>query len=183
MKKFNHTVMGTTATAAAFVFVHGQYFNHSHISELLSLTVSLVAAGGGGLLPIRLGVLSKWFSVFGFGSMLPDIDIFLGAFNIEHRTLTHSLLFLSLLVTITNAIYASQGISFLYFFMFGVMISGLSHIFGDMLTGGVCLFYPYKKFYSIIPNKPGDVFQPLKESVLALSFSLSMIIIFLIFIV
>lgn len=59
-----------------------------------------------------------------------------------HRTFTHSLLFAVLVGIIlsifTNSLVAIAG-----------MVGVLAHILGDMITGKVQLFYPYKKWIGL----------------------------------
>ncbi|MCF6094319.1 metal-dependent hydrolase [Microaerobacter geothermalis] len=88
--------------------------------------------------------------VAGISSLLPDIDVKSSLIGrtvpvlpriientVGHRTLTHSIWMVLLL---------SIGIYWLYPFLFMPFIIGyVSHLVLDILTGGVFLFYPYRK--------------------------------------
>ncbi len=74
-----------------------------------------------------------------FGSILPDIDYILG---IEHRTITHSLLFISILSYIVYKKDKRKGIS--------LLIGLLSHMVLDIITvGGVEILWPIRYRFSI----------------------------------
>lgn len=73
------------------------------------------------------------------GSLLPDVDFILG---VEHRGLTHSLLFIALISIITYYRAGKrEGIS--------MMLGIASHFILDSITvAGIRLFYPLKTMYS-----------------------------------
>ncbi|SEB27594.1 metal-dependent hydrolase [Paenibacillus sp. 276b] len=98
-----------------------------------------------------------WVGVLGgaVSSLLSDIDepkSFIGRktlllsvplnWAIEHRTVTHSLLFAFVSAFIFFAVTVLTPL-----YMLGYVILGgiISHIVGDMLTGRVMLFWPMKK--------------------------------------
>lgn len=82
------------------------------------------------------------------GSLLPDIDTkstiscMLGfELPFKHRGFTHSLIFLLIATLAMNLISIGCAI--------GMFIGICSHIIGDMITGGVRLLYPKRKYYKI----------------------------------
>ncbi len=94
------------------------------------------------------------------GSLLPDIDeprsyiglkfpylsIPLKLLGIKHRTITHSIWFVF--------IFLLPGILLKNIFLIGMAFGVFMHLIGDMLTkGGVPLFYPYNKKYTLLPKK------------------------------
>lgn len=79
------------------------------------------------------------------GSLIPDIDLIL---PVEHRTLTHSLLFVFLVSTSYYLISKDKHNSL------GLLVGILSHLVLDLFSPvGLTLFYPLMTYYSI-----GDFF-------------------------
>lgn len=72
-----------------------------------------------------------------FGKVFFPISYPLNAL-VGHRTLTHSLLFLGI-VSIIASLTMDQ------WFVLSIASGLIAHILGDMLTGKVKLFYPFKK--------------------------------------
>lgn len=92
-----------------------------------------------------------------FGSLLPDLDTphsklgrkfwpisFVISLFVKHRTATHSLLFLGIVLVISGIVCFSLRLSFIYTLAIG--IGTFSHLLGDWLTkSGVPFLYPFKK--------------------------------------
>lgn len=79
------------------------------------------------------------------GSTLPDIDYKIG---IEHRTITHSLIFMIFTTLLISYINSYIGL------VFGISIA--SHLVLDSFTKtGIPLFYPSKKYYGRRTVKTG----------------------------
>jgi hypothetical protein len=73
--------------------------------------------------------------------MLPDIDLLLSIFGIPHRTLTHSIIFWSVLFVPFFVKYRMAAIP--YFVAVG------SHIFfGDLIVGRTAFLWPWTEFVS-----------------------------------
>jgi len=82
----------------------------------------------------RLGVQPNLYLLLLMG-MLPDIDLVLGAFGLQHRTLTHSILFWSLLFAPVFVKYRVDAIPY--------FVAVSQHVlFGDLLVGKTSIFWP-----------------------------------------
>lgn len=67
--------------------------------------------------------------------MLPDFDLALGVFNIQHRTLTHSLIFWSILFVPVFAKYRWSALPY--------FVAVTQHIFfGDLIVGRTAILWP-----------------------------------------
>ena len=122
------------------------------------------------------------------GSLFPDIDttestmgrafIFLSfvlSSIFTHRGFTHSILFTAMLSGFGYFLYVNYFPA--YFWVISAFVIGhISHIFGDLLTGGVYLFAPWDKritIFSIRTNSFGEIVVAIFSSVLiALPFAL-----------
>lgn len=111
------------------------------------------------------------------GSLLPDIDhptslagskvkplsYFLNK-SIGHRTYTHALIAVAILVAITTGIFFYSG-SNSPAFIFSISVTGgwIGHILLDMLTKeGVPLLYPFiKKRLSLLPIRTNSIWENL----------------------
>ncbi len=75
------------------------------------------------------------------GSLIPDIDLVL---PLEHRTLTHSLLFV-LLISVSYYLISKDKRNSL-----GLLVGMLSHLLLDLFSPvGLTLFYPLMTYYSL----------------------------------
>jgi membrane-bound metal-dependent hydrolase YbcI (DUF457 family) len=177
MKRFSHSLMGTSATMASFVLLH-QGFIHTHqTNAIVAAGMAMIAAGAGGVLPGIHGNTKKILNFLGIGSMLPDIDIFLGIFGIKHRSVTHSLIMVLPLLVITILFYFKFGISLPYCFSFGVLIGVICHLLGDMMTrSGICLLFPSAKRYHILPSNFLCETGSLVEYLYSFAFSIGMVL-------
>ena len=71
--------------------------------------------------------------------MLPDIDLLLGVFDIQHRTLTHSLIFWSVLFTPVFLKYRRTAVPY--------FVAVVQHIlFGDLVVGRTSILWPIADF-------------------------------------
>jgi len=94
-----------------------------------------------------------FYLFLGLGALLPDIDhpesklgrVFLPIayllYNtVGHRSLTHSILFITILFFVSTIIWGMNTI------IVGLMLGCVFHVLGDMLTpSGCCLLYPLNK--------------------------------------
>ena len=82
--------------------------------------------------------------------MLPDIDLLLGPFGIPHRTLTHSIIFWSLLFVPFFVKY--RVAAFPYF------VGVASHIlFGDLIVGRTVFLWPWTE---VVVGAGLSIFSP-----------------------
>ena len=71
--------------------------------------------------------------------MLPDIDLLLGSLNIEHRTLTHSIIFWSLVFIPFFAKYRKVALPY--------FVAAIQHILmGDLIVGRTNILWPLADF-------------------------------------
>lgn len=117
---------------------------------------------------LDINILSDWryLVIVFFGSLLPDIDhsksligrMFLPLSKVihrtyGHRTLTHSLLFFGIVVTVCGALQSSFFPSIPLSQLIG--FSMMSHLIFDMMTlQGIPLLYPFRKNPCVIPANP-----------------------------
>jgi inner membrane protein len=101
-----------------------------------------------------------------FGSLLPDVDhtkSYIGkafyplakyiATNYGHRTITHSLLFI--LSVYSLSLFVEQNFSINYHISTILFFSVFSHFLFDMVTvSGIPLFYPFYKNPCVLPANP-----------------------------
>ena len=73
-------------------------------------------------------------------AVLPDVDLFLGGFGVEHHTFTHSLFFWFVLFVPFLAVYRGKVIPY--------FVAVVQHFaFGDFFVGEVMLFWPFSLSY------------------------------------
>lgn len=124
--------------------------------------------------PIDLGVALV-------AALLPDIDhhkSFVGRvfffisfwmkIFVGHRNLTHSFAFALLLFSV--AYLTVDYFSWNYIYAYAFLVGYLSHIFADyIVSGGVQLFFPYQKKYSLNLFVTGDLVEYILIGVLTLT--------------
>jgi len=73
-------------------------------------------------------------------AVLPDVDLFLWGFGVEHHTFTHSLFFWFVLFAPFLAVYRGKVIPY--------FVAVVQHFaFGDLFVGDVMLFWPFSLSY------------------------------------
>ena len=73
-------------------------------------------------------------------AVLPDVDLFLGGFGVEHHTFFHSLFFWVVLFVPFLAVYRGKVIPY--------FVAVVQHFaFGDFFVGAVMLFWPFSLSY------------------------------------
>ena len=84
--------------------------------------------------------------------VLPDVDLFLWGFGVEHQTFTHSLFFWFVLFAPFLAVYRGKVIPY--------FVAVVQHFaFGDFLVGEVMLFWPFSSSYFGFSNAMMSVFD------------------------
>lgn len=82
-----------------------------------------------------LGVQSNAYLMMLFG-VLPDLDLILGIFGIQHRTITHSVIFWGLIFLPVIVRYRATAIPY--------CIAVMQHILlGDLVVGRTSIFWPF----------------------------------------
>jgi len=72
--------------------------------------------------------------------VMPDVDLLLGGFGVEHHTFTHSLFFWFVLFAPFLAVYRLKSVPYL--------VAVVQHFaFGDFFVGEVMLFWPFSRSY------------------------------------
>ena len=90
-------------------------------------------------------------------AVLPDVDLFLGGFGVEHHTFTHSLFFWFVLFVPFLAVYRGKVIPY--------FVAVVQHFaFGDFLVGTVMLFWPFSFSYFGFNNAMMSGFDVALES-------------------
>jgi len=90
-------------------------------------------------------------------AVLPDVDLFLWGFGVEHHTFTHSLFFWFVLFAPFLAVYRGKVIPYL--------VAVVQHFaFGDFFVGEVMLFWPFSFSYLGFNNAMISVFDVALET-------------------
>jgi len=91
-------------------------------------------------------------------AVLPDVDLFLGGFGVEHHTFTHSLFFWFVLFAPFLAVYRGKVVPY--------FVAVVQHFaFGDFLVGAVMLFWPFSLSYFGFSTAMMSVFDVALETV------------------
>ena len=91
-------------------------------------------------------------------AVLPDVDLFLGGFGVEHHTFFHSLFFWVVLFVPFLAVYRGKVVPY--------FVAVVQHFaFGDFFVGKVMLFWPFSLSYFGFSTAMMSVFDVALETV------------------